>query len=810
MKVSELEQYRKERFGDAAILIGNPAFSNLVRRFLDQPNDASAKEQLLIWLAKYQDHYDYSGVLLLDTTGTVRMSLPAVPVPNDAANARLVSEVLATGEVALQDLFRSEQDQRIYCSLLIPILDASAMRRPLGVLVLRIDPQTYLFPFINRWPTPSQTAETLLVRRDGSDALFLNELRFQKGTALTLRFPLSREEVPAVRAVLGQLGTVEGRDYRGVPVIAHLAAVPQSPWFLVARVDQDEVFAPLHERLRQMIGFVIALLLGAGAGLGFIWRQRSVRFYREHAAGAATLQALSTHQEVLLSTFPDIIMEVDHNKIYTWANQAGLEFFGQDVVGRDATFYFEGEQRTYQTVQPLFAGEDRLIYLESWQRRKDGEKRLLAWRCGLLKRSDGTVVGALSSARDVTEQRKAEQELAVRARIAEIFLTAADDQMYDEVLKVILDLTQSPIGVFGYLDEAGELVIAAAVPADGSTSQRPGAAGELPRAERGRGSWPRALQEKKPYYSNEGGTLVPTNTLVLARQLCVPILLRGEVVGLLQVANRRQDYAESDSRLLETIAGYVAPVLHAQLLRRRHEEALQLRNDEMMRFTYTVSHDLKSPLVTVTTFLGYLEKDVEMQATQAMKKDFDFIRNATVKMSTLLDELLELSRVGRKTNPSIEVSLQDLVHEALQLTAGQLTARGVTVEVTDEPFLLFGDRQRLVEIYQNLIDNAVKFVGEQTAPRIEIGVTVTRDAPVFFVRDNGIGIDPRHLSKLFGLFEKLDPHTEGSGMGLALVRRIVEIHGGKIWVESAGLGAGTTFSFTLAKTRRAPNAEEVS
>ena len=106
--------------------------------------------------------------------------------------------------------------------------------RPLGVLMLRIDPSVYLYPFIQRWPTPSETAETLLIRREGNEAVFLNELKFQKNTALALRVSLDNTDLPAVKAALGQEGIVEGVDYRGVPVLAAVRAVPDSPWFLVA------------------------------------------------------------------------------------------------------------------------------------------------------------------------------------------------------------------------------------------------------------------------------------------------------------------------------------------------------------------------------------------------------------------------------------------------------------------------------------------------------------------------------------------------------------------------------------------------
>lgn len=251
--------------------------------------------------------------------------------------------------------------------------------------------------------------------------------------------------------------------------------------------------------------------------------------------------------------------------------------------------------------------------------------------------------------------------------------------------------------------------------------------------------------------------------------------------------------------------GQFATVFFDITQRKQTEAALQARNEELVRFTYTVSHDLKSPLVTIQTFLGFLEKDIQAADTARIESDLGHIRAAGVKMARLLDELLELSRIGRKANPPETAPLQRIVAEALDLVAGRIAQRGIRVRVTELPVRLHGDLARLVELYQNLIDNAAKFMGDQADPGIEIGATPAGGEITLFVRDNGLGIDPRHKHKLFGLFEKLHPGTEGTGIGLALVKRIVEVHGGRISVESAGPGQGATFRFTLAKTTLAPH-----
>ncbi len=225
---------------------------------------------------------------------------------------------------------------------------------------------------------------------------------------------------------------------------------------------------------------------------------------------------------------------------------------------------------------------------------------------------------------------------------------------------------------------------------------------------------------------------------------------------------------------------------------------LEAKNAELERFNYTVSHDLKSPLVTIKGFLGLLRRDAADGDLDRLDHDVQRISAAADKMHTLLEELLELSRVGHQVNQPNEVAMRDLAFEALELTGGMIAESEAVIDVAPDLPPVIGDRVRLVEVYQNLITNALKYMGSQSEPRIEIGFDDNGSGKRFYVRDNGVGIDPRYHDKIFGLFERLDAGSEGSGIGLALVKRIIEMHGGRIWVESQGQGSGSTFYFTLA------------
>jgi signal transduction histidine kinase len=222
---------------------------------------------------------------------------------------------------------------------------------------------------------------------------------------------------------------------------------------------------------------------------------------------------------------------------------------------------------------------------------------------------------------------------------------------------------------------------------------------------------------------------------------------------------------------------------------------LEARNGELERFAYTVSHDLKSPLVTIGGFLGWIRRHAARGDVASLEADLDRIQRARDRMLRLLDDLLQLSRSGRRLSQFENVPFGEVVREVRELSAASLQARQAQLVVCDTLPVVRGDRGGLVQVVQNLLDNALKF--SDGPPRVEIGVRREDRRQVLYVRDQGVGIDPAHHARVFGLFERLDAAREGAGVGLAIVKRVVEAHGGRIWVESAGKGAGTTFCFTL-------------
>jgi PAS domain S-box-containing protein len=453
LKVNELAQYRNERLWDAGAFFKNPAFSSLVRRFLDHPEDPEALPQLQEWAAKYLRTEQYDLICLFDTQGVIRMAIPVEP-PISSFVSQNVSEILRSDRVIFQDFTRNEHDQRTYLALLVPIFDESDANRPLGVLALQIDPYTYLYPFIQHWPTPSRTGETLLVRRDGNNALFINELKFQTNTALNLRISLANTNAPAVKAVLGQEGVVEGRDYREAPALAALQTVPDSPWFLVAKMDTAEVYAPLRERLKLTILFVGLLLVSAGLGMGAFWRHQRVRFYKKRYQVAEALRESEERFRRVFEESPTGMAMLDETFRFIRVNPAFaamLEYSGEEL--QKMTFPDitnpDHVQLDVEQVRRLLRGELAVYRTEKRYIARSGKELWGQVQVTVVRNADGAFRYFLAIVGNITERKQAEQEL----RRSETKFRTLYDLNSDAVMlldeKSFFDCNPATLAMFG-------------------------------------------------------------------------------------------------------------------------------------------------------------------------------------------------------------------------------------------------------------------------------------------------------------------------------------------------------------------------
>jgi PAS domain S-box-containing protein len=290
--------------------------------------------------------------------------------------------------------------------------------------------------------------------------------------------------------------------------------------------------------------------------------------------------------------------------------------------------------------------------------------------------------------------------------------------------------------------------------------------------------------------------------------LIMPIIIEEDLWGFVGFDDCHSErfWSKNDISVLQSAAGSIGGAIirsrtREDLVRARDElekriDEAEAKNAEMERFVYTVSHDLRSPLVTIQGFAGFLREDISEDNLDKIDTDLRMIEEAVINMDHLLRDTLELSRIGRVASPPEDVSFGDIVHESLGPFSAEIGSKGVEVVLAESWPKVRVDRLRIQEVLMNLIENGLKYMGDEANPEIEIGWRREWDETIFFIRDNGIGIEADQQEKVFDLFYKLDLDTEGSGVGLAIVKRIIEVHNGRIWIESE-VGTGTTFFFTL-------------
>lgn len=282
------------------------------------------------------------------------------------------------------------------------------------------------------------------------------------------------------------------------------------------------------------------------------------------------------------------------------------------------------------------------------------------------------------------------------------------------------------------------------------------------------------------------GTIEEENAVDMLKAGAHDFIVKSRMARLLPAIGR--ELKDARTRRLQREAEAERQELMARL------EAI---NSEIERFTYLAFHDLRAPLITIKGFAGALQQGLEAGRYDQAQRDIQRIAGAADKMDEILSDLLEFARIGRVRRPSEDIESQQLALEALQKLEGLIRAKNINVKISSALPRVYGDRVRLREVFENLIENAAKYTSDREQPLIEIGTRWQEDEQIIFVRDNGQGVDPRYHNRIFELFEKLDPNTQGPGIGLALAKRIIEVHGGRIWVESNGEGQGSTFCFAL-------------
>lgn len=583
LKVSQIVQWRRERLADAAVLMETPPLAEAIRLWLEKEGP-DRRDQILAYFRALAQHYNYNDVSLVDPGGWVRLSLAGYEGRVHEEVLEAMTTAFQLGRPSLTDLHEGPRGLPTHTDVVAPVfLTEGETRRPLAAVVLRNHALDFLYPLIQSWPIPSATAETLLARREGDQVLFLNELRHKKDTALRLRIPLSRTDVPAVMAVLGPEGLFRGRDYRGVEVLAMLKSVPDSSWYLVAKEDASEALAPLR---RESL-LIVALLAGLAAlllvGGVVLWQRNLKAHYRTLYRAEAARRASEERLGLTLRSIADGVIATDALGRVELLNPVAEALTGWsqgDAAGRsiEEVFRIINEETRREVENPvtrvLREGVVMGLANHTLLVAKDGTERPIADSGAPIRDEKGEILGVVLVFRDRSEERWAQRVTQVRLGIIDYPVGHSLDEFLRKALDDIRGLLESPLGFYHLLGE-DEKTLSLQLWSTRTVDLSCKAEGGHSSADRA-GLWAQCVREKRAVIHNDFRSLpgrkdLPEGHPAIERLLVVPVVRGGKVVAVLGLGNKPVDYTQRDAETVSYLAGITWGVAE----RIRMEQALR-------------------------------------------------------------------------------------------------------------------------------------------------------------------------------------------------------------------------------------------
>lgn len=920
LKVSQITHWRSDQLRNAALVMESPFLTDVVAQWLTEPH-VELTEKLVARLRSMQEHFRYDDAAVLDPEGRVRLSLSNrfESLAGDAADSLIVA--FQQRRPVLSDLHLGPVYHPPHLDLVAPLISGDRNSgKPVGAILFQIDAREFLFPLIQSWPTPSQTAETLLVRRDGDSVLFLNELRHLRDTGLKLRMPLTKGDLPAAMAVQGKEGVTRGTDYRGTNVLAVLTHIPNSSWFMVAKMDVQEAFAHWKRRSFLIVAFFLAVVVSLMTAGGMAWQYNAKSVYRTLYEAERALRRSEESHRITLMSVGDGIIVTDPEGHVEMLNPAAELLTGwslEEAHGRalEEVFRIVNEETRRPVENPVarVCREGVVVGLANHTMliARNGKESPVADSCAPIRDENGAITGTVLVFRDQTDERAAQKRLKAEKERAQQYLDVAGVMMcaLDTRANVIMvnkkggnilgyterdivgknwfehfipasirdhvrgafsriitgDLEQDQYVENTVLTSKGEERLIAwhnSILRDGDGS----IIGTLSSGEdiTGRKRAEEALREAKDNLevrvSERTAELERATESVRAeRQRLYDVLETLPVyVCLLDsdyrmpFANRyfRKTFGDSQGRRCydflfhrtepcETCETYVVmktraahhwfwtgpngrdydiydfPFIDADgaflilemgidiTERNLAEDALKQTladltrsNEDLEHFAYVASHDLQEPLRNVASALQLLEKRHKGTLGEDSDQLIYYAVDSSKKMKALISDLLTYSRLTARGKPFETVDIGEIITESIFNLQTVVQQKGTQITYDDMP-IVRGDATQLLQVFQNLLGNAVKF-GPAESPKVHVSAEKKGNEWIFSVKDNGIGIEPHHFDRIFVIFQQLTKRQalEGTGMGLAIVKKIIERHRGRVWVESE-VGRGSTFFFTI-------------
>ncbi len=789
LDMEQIVRWRNERIQLANVIKESEFVSALISDWFANQNDQKNKFQILRWMTIIRDAHDYHGVFLLDANKSVSLSVCDSHGIISAEIIKLLDEAMSANKAFFTNIYRHESENTIEIDIVIPV---KIKDKPLGWLIFAIDPYKTLFPIIKTFPRASQTGEALLVSQDNDHVVFLNELRHQKDTALMLQFPLTQENLPAVQAVKGKKGIVEGIDYRGVPVVAAVFQIPDSPWFIVAKVDKSEAYAVVREKSAFVMILSFILIISTGLGLGFVWRNQRIQFYKNQYAVEKEHSSLLQRYEYLTRYANDVIFLIDaENNNIIEANERAVETYGYSMDELIAINVMDIRAPEAAKMLDKHCSEviehDGYVF-ETLHKRKNGEIFPVEVSSRSMELGGSKVF--LGIVRDITERKQAEKKLKEKTQSLKdlediINKSPAVAFLCSSAEGLPIEFISANISMYGY--RSSDIII-----------------------------------ENIPftnliYYEDIPAFVQKINELDTEK---IP-----EFSLQHRVMNKTGDINWAESRIWPifdahaNITHYQGVLIDITEEKKLHEQLMQAQKMEAVgKLAGGVAHDFNNILTAITGY-GYMLR-MKVEEDEVLRRFADQILASSERAAQLTQSLLLFSR--KQIMSMKPIDLNSIVRD-LKNFLSRLITKDIEIKIftADDKLTVMGDKTQIEQVLMNLVTNAIDAMPEGGSIIIETGIVrIDKDyikahgygTPGLFVllsvTDSGAGIDEQTQKRIFEPFFTTKQAGQGTGLGLSIVYGIIKQHNGYINLYSE-VGKGSTFKVYLPLTDAEASAKQI-
>lgn len=773
LKVQQIVVRREERINDGLNLFNDIALIEEIHKWQTNKSEKLLATRINSYLTNFRQMI-YKNYYLLDDDRHIIASDTSAFNPVDSLTKANLTIAENNRVVVLSDLYINQASRQVEMDLIVPLFSG---RECIGFIILKVDPRRKLFPIIKEWPTPSKSAETLLAKRVDSTVVFINELRHVRNIPFSLVKSMKDTNILAVKGFSGRSGIVAGVDYRGVPVIGAVAMVPGTKWLVVAKMDRSEILDPIYQRAVLIFGTVLLLVIFGVLIMYYQWkshqRQQQAELLELELLRVKTQQELIESEERFQSMFQNmnegavlhqLLFDENHNPIDyrlvslnpAFEKNTGISIktatgaVGSELYGLIPPPYFEtyshvaltGKACSFETFYPPLS---KYFQISVFSPKKD-------WFT--------TIFTDITDTKHATEKiKESEERFSTLARLSPVGLFRTDIAgiitYWNEKLFEITGVdTNEAIGqycLYSVLDDDKKIV---------------------------QDTWDALIANHSTFniqfrLKHKNGTIV----WIIGQ---AEIVVRGDKQEVLCTVTDINSIKKMEDELKNSLT------------------LLEQSNKELEQFAYVASHDLQEPLRMVSSYTQLLAKKYKDSIDGDGATYINFAVDGAQRMQMLINDLLDYSRITRQKQTIEPVSTSRVLGLVISNLRKKIEESGAVVTNDLMPQVM-GNEQQLVRVFQNLIDNAIKYRSE-APPMVHISAKDMDDSYCIGITDNGIGIEEDYKDKVFEIFERLHSPAAypGTGIGLAICKKVIENLNGKIWIES-NPDKGVTFYFTLKK-----------